>query len=574
MGSGAPIVLSTHSRACRCRQLCRPSWRRALTACHRKRSACSRLLPSLAWKCHYHCCRPSPRPPRKLLQRSLAQLQTAEFLYETRLFPAHEYTFRHALTHEVAYRSLLLEQRRVLHARIVEALEALTGDRVAEQVERLAHHAVRGEVWDKALTYYRQAGSKAAAHSAYREAVTCFEQALMALQHLPTSHNSLEQGIDLRFDLRNALHPLGEFGDIFLHMREAESLANALHDQRRLGQVSAYLANYFRLMGDHDRAIESGLRAHAIAIELRDAGFQIAVNYYVAAVYGARGDYGRAVDFLRQNMVLLTGNLKHERFGMLGLASVLSHGELAWSLAELGAFAEGLVHGEEGVRIAEAVDHPYSAAYACIDVSSLYLRKGELHKAIPLLERGLRLCQSVTLQTLLIMAASLLGSAYALSGRLGDALPLLEQAVEQATAVSMTGRHSRWMVNLSEGYLLAGRLDDAMQMALRALDLSRAHKELGNQAYALRLLGEIAARRDPPERELAESHYQPALTLAEELGMRPLQAHCHRGLGTLYAATNQREKSRTALSTAIALYRDMDMTFWLPQTEVALAQVT
>jgi tetratricopeptide (TPR) repeat protein len=137
----------------------------------------------------------------------------------------------------------------------------------------------------------------------------------------------------------------------------------------------------------------------------------------------------------------------------------------------------------------------------------------------------------------------------------------------------MTGRHSRWMVNLSEGYLLAGRVEDAMQIALRALDLSHAQKERGNQAYALRLLGDIAARRDPLESEPAETHFRQALALAEDLGMRPLQAHCHRGLGTLYAKMRKREQAHAELSAAIALYRAMQMTFWLPQAEAALAQV-
>ena len=135
--------------------------------------------------------------PEESLQRSLAHLQATEFLYETRLFPEREYTFKHALTHEVAYGSLLLERRRVLHARIVEALEALAGDRVAEQVERLAHHAMRGEVWDKALAYCRQAGEKALARSAHREAAGYFEQALRALPHLPETRDTREQAIDL-----------------------------------------------------------------------------------------------------------------------------------------------------------------------------------------------------------------------------------------------------------------------------------------------------------------------------------------------------------------------------------------
>ena len=136
--------------------------------------------------------------PEAAFHRGLAHLQAAEFLYETRLFPEHAYTFKHALTHEVAYSSLLQERRRVLHARIVEALERLAPDRLAEQAERLAHHALRGEVWDKALAYFRQAGKKALEQSAYREAVGYFEQALGALPHLQETRDTREQAIDLR----------------------------------------------------------------------------------------------------------------------------------------------------------------------------------------------------------------------------------------------------------------------------------------------------------------------------------------------------------------------------------------
>ena len=153
--------------------------------------------------------------PEADLHRGLAHLQAAEFLYETRLFPEREFMFKHALTHEVAYGSLLQERRRVLHARIVEVLEQLTAERRAEQVDRLAHHAVRGAVWDKALAYCRQAGARAAARSAYREAVAYFEQALAALAQLPERRDTLEQAIDLRLDLRNALLPLDEEGAYF-----------------------------------------------------------------------------------------------------------------------------------------------------------------------------------------------------------------------------------------------------------------------------------------------------------------------------------------------------------------------
>ena len=187
--------------------------------------------------------------PEATLHGVLAHLQTAEFLYETRLFPVREYTFKHALSHEVAYRSLLPERRRGLHARIVEAIETLAGERVAEQVERLAHHALQGEVWDKALGYCRQAGEKALARWAYREAVGYFEQALSALLHVPETRDTREQAIDLRLALRTALYPSGDSERILAHLREAEPLAAALDDPRRLGQVSLFLSNHFSTMG-------------------------------------------------------------------------------------------------------------------------------------------------------------------------------------------------------------------------------------------------------------------------------------------------------------------------------------
>jgi class 3 adenylate cyclase/tetratricopeptide (TPR) repeat protein len=503
------------------------------------------------------------------LRRGLVHLQAAEFLYETRLFPELEYTFKHALTQEVAYGSLLQERRRTLHARIVEALEGLYPDRLAEHVERLAHHALRGEVWDKALRYCRQAGTKASARSAYREAVLCLEQALVALSHLSESRDTLEQAIDLRFDLRNAFLPLGDHRRIFDRLREAEVLAQVVDDRQRLGRVSVYMTEYFRLMSDLDHAIESGQRALALATALGDVGTQVIANFYVGSVYYDLGDYRRAMDVLGWNVASLAGDLIQERFGMTGLPSVLSRVYLSWSLAELGAFAEGVARGEEGVRIAEAADHPFSLIWAYAGIGHLFLRKGDLYHCIPALERGLALCQVWHIPTLFPTVASTLGAAYTLAGRATEALPLLEQAASKGRR----GAQALWFARLSEAYLLVGRTEDALERAQRALDLSREYKQRGYQAYALRLLGEIAAQRDPPEVEPAEATYGQALALAEELEMRPLLAHCHLGLGTLYTKIGAREQARTQLFAAIALYRAMDMTFWLPRVEAALAQV-
>jgi class 3 adenylate cyclase/tetratricopeptide (TPR) repeat protein len=507
------------------------------------------------------------------LRRALGHLQATEFLYETSLFPELDYTFKHALTHEVAYGGLLQERRRALHAGIVAAIEQLYADRLIEQVERLAQHAFRGEVWDRAVAYCRQAGIKAFACSAHREAVSCFEQALAALTHLPESRATQEQAIDLRLDLRNALWPLREIRQTLDYLREAETLAKALDDQPRLGRVSAYMCRYYRDMGDHDGAVESGQHALAVAETLGDIALQVTARHFLGVTYHVLGDYRQAIELLRRNVESLTGKLLREFFGISGPPAIGSRAWLVRCLAELGTFSEGIARADEVIRVAEAVDHPQSLIVTYLSVAFLALRQRDFSRAISVLERGLDLCRVFNILVWFPETAAALSCAYACAGRVAEALPLLAQTEQRGAAMGTTGGQSLRVGYVSEAYLLAGRMQEAVYLAGRALDLARAHKERGQEAWALRLLGEIAAHQPPPEIEPAAHHYRQALTLAEELGMRPLVAHCHLGLGALYARTGQQEPARAELSTAIAMYRAMDMTFWLPQAEVALAQV-
>jgi tetratricopeptide (TPR) repeat protein len=511
--------------------------------------------------------------PEAVLHGGLGHLQAAEFLYETRLFPEREYAFKHALIHEVAYGSLLQERRRVLHARIVAALEALAGERLAEQVDRLAHHAFRGEIWDKALPYLRQAGAKAFARAASYEAVACFEQALTVLQQLPASRDTRAQAIDLRFELRNAHLLLWDVGRISDALHEAQALAEALDDQPRLGRVSVYMTIHCWALGDYAQAVAAGQRALTIAEAQGDVGLRVLAHTALIQVYQTLGAFRRAIDCARTSLRALTGELVRERFGYGALPAVVSCAHLACCLADVGAFTEGIVRGEAGVGIAEAVEHLYSWVVASTGVGRLYLAKGDFPQAIPVLERGLEVCQGAHIRHLFPLVASSLGYAYAMAGRLAEALPLLEQAVERAASARLLAYHAMAMVWLGEAYLLAERLEEASQLAQRALELCRARKERAHEAWVVRLLGRIAAHHDPPQVEPAAAHYRQALALAEELGMRPIQAHCHLGLGTLFMKTGQREQACDELSAAIDLYRAMDMTLWLPQAEAALAQV-
>jgi class 3 adenylate cyclase/tetratricopeptide (TPR) repeat protein len=505
--------------------------------------------------------------PEEALHQGLAHLQAAEFLYEARLFPELEYTFKHALTYQVAYGTLVHDRRRALHARIVEALETLYAARLTEQVERLAHHAVRGELWEKAVTYLHQAGTRAFARSAHREAVSCHEQALDALTHLPKTPKTLEQGVDLRLGLRNSLLPLGELETGLGHLREAEQVARALDDQRRLGLISAYLSDHARLTGHTSDACTFALRLQEIAGRLGDLPLTVAANYYLATAYFAAGDYRRAGAFFEKTIAPLDGDLGRERFGMAGFPVVMARAFWVWALAEQGEFEEGLTHGHKALQWAETLNHPYSLAFACRGLGHVYGIQGEFRHAVPLLERSVTLCREWNLHFVAPSATEMLGYVYAESGRLSEGLDLLQQALAHGESIGLTMFTRPAIGHLGEARLLAGEPEAALGLAERALALAREHGQRGQEAWALRLLGEIAAHRDPPDIETAGSRYGEAMTLAGELGMRPLLAHCRLGLGKLFERAGKRAQAHEHLGAAATMYRELDMRFWLERAE-------
>ena len=511
--------------------------------------------------------------PEHEVRTQLTDLQAAEFLYETRLFPDLEYTFKHALTHEMAYHGLLHARQRALHARITEAIERLSTERVAEQAERLAHHSLRGEMWEKAVRYLRQAGARAFARSANRESAACFEQALTALGHLPESRQTLEQAIDLRFDLRNSLLPLGNFETFHGYLREAEVLARRLDDQQRLGWTSVYLCHYLWMTGCTREARAFGRRAQVIAETLGDFRLTVVARFYLGLACFAAGDYGPAEELLRKAVQSLEGDLSRERCGLAGFPSVMARSYLGLAVANRGEFDEGITQAQEGVRLAENLDHPYSLIVACWGLGTLYGVKGQLEEAIGVLERGLTLCCDWKLTVLAPLVTGPLGYVYTLAGRVAEGLTFLRQALDGMESMGRGAYRSLVLVQLGEASALAGRLDDAGAFAERALQLTRELGERGCEVLALHLLGEVGSHRQPPDLAAAAGHYRTAIVLAEGIEMRLLIAHCHLGLGKLYRRTGKRRKAQEELATATALYRKMEMRFWLEQAETEMRQL-
>jgi tetratricopeptide (TPR) repeat protein len=509
--------------------------------------------------------------PNNELRRILDDLQDAEFIYESQLFPALEYTFKHSLTHKVAYEELLQDRRRDIHARIVDSIEKLHAGRLNEQVECLAHHALSGEVWPKALTYLRQAGTKAIDRQANREAVALYQQALLALKHIPDSRSALE-GIDIRFDIRNALQPLGDLPQIIDYLREAEELATRLDDQRRLGWLASYLCEHYRMRGEPELAMEMGERALTIGKELSDPSIQVVTYLPLGLLHHALGRYPQAVELLRENVDRLRGGLEHDRFGLFGLPSVFSRTFMAYCFAELGMFREGIAIGEEGIRIASAADHPFSQVYAYLGTGYVYMRQGHFERAVSELERATNIAQFTQIPVGFAYGASYLGYALTLAGRIQEGLSLLEQTTVPAISNKFIARHALRLACLSEAYLAAGRLDDATTAVNKALEFAANHQERGHQAYVLRLLGDIATCRN--KFEDGEKHYLDALQLTQELGMRPLTAHCHRGLARLARLKHDSVSEDRHSRKARQLFRDMEMITWLYLMESDLEKLT
>jgi class 3 adenylate cyclase/tetratricopeptide (TPR) repeat protein len=504
-------------------------------------------------------------PSQDDLHSSIGRLQAAEFLFEAGMSPELVYRFKHALTHNVAYGSLLHEQRRALHGRVVEAIERLYADRLAEHLERLAGHALRGERWEKAVTYLRQTGAKAAARSALEDAVNFFEQALAVLDRLPDSRGKQEEGIDLRLDLQKVLEPLGALARNLDYLREAETLALALGDQRRLGWVVAYRSADSWRRADSAQSASFAKRALGIARAIDDRVLERYCIQRLANASNTLGDYSRAVELYQR--VVESGERLEFGGESLPLTVMAAHW-LAVCLSQLGRFPQAVARAEQALRIAESMDQPYGLVTGHRAMGFVDLMQGKFQTAIPSLERALDICQTAKLSLVFDGTASALGYAYALAERLDAGIQLLNQAVQHPAATG-SGYHSLFMSRLGEAYVMAGRVAEADAVAARALTLSRECSEHGHEAWVLRLLGEIAVRRDPLDAEAAERHYRQAVALASELGMRPLVAHCHLGLATLYRRTGKSDQAQEHAATAATMYSEMDMDFYRKKAEAA-----
>jgi tetratricopeptide (TPR) repeat protein len=425
----------------------------------------------------------------------------------------------------------------MLHARVMAAIEHLYPDQSSEHVERLAHHAQAGEAWERAAQYFLQAAGKALGRSASHQAATAFRQALEMIARVAETPEMLSKAVEAHLGLRNALAMLGEHESTLGSLRQAQSLAARLGDQRRLGRALSFEVNCLCLLGRHREAIESAGRARAVAESLGDLPLRIATDMYTARAYAYLGDFPRAMSILRHVLGVLTGDLERDHLGLPVPPAVFARSQLVEILVEAGHFAEAAAHANEALRLAEQTDHPDTLFWAYHGLGVYHLARRDPAPAAEMLERAYALCERHDMPAYFPRVGAERALAWALGGRATEALAAVEQALDQAITRKQPGSYSKIVLVLAEVALLAGQSDRARAAATRGLDLFRRQHEQAHEASALWLLGAIAADKDPDE---AAEHYRQGATLATVLGMLPLVARCEAGLAALDAPHDRR----------------------------------
>ena len=508
------------------------------------------------------------------LSESLDTLKNLELIQQIRIIPETEYLFKHVITQEVTYQTLLKKKRKELHGLIGQAIEELYADRLEEYFEMLAFHYRRAEDWSRAYRYNRKAGKKAQSLSAYTETLSYLDTALEALKQLPRTRARVKQEIDLRFKMRPSLFPLGRHEDWASHVRKAELLARENNDKVRLAKCYNYLASYSWIHGRNKEAIKLCEKGLDLAESSGDFSTKIAAKFHLGIALLYTGEFERQVAVHREVAGLLSGQSVIEQHGLTSQPTVGTRALLTWGLSELGQFEEAEMWALQGSKLAGKVRNNFSTAFMQATSGLGNLRKGELGTALKLLHEANTLVHDLHIQSIFSFVTSSLGHAYILSERPDDALPIIEEAVKPKNLDASIISSVYPLTALSEALRLNGKIVKAFETAEEALRIFRQTKERCFGAWTLLVMAKIQSEMESEQIEQARQTFQQAKDLAANLRMRPLLAHCCLEIGQFYKRNGELEKSRLELQKAIDLFRPLGMRFWLPKAEALLGEVS
>jgi len=472
------------------------------------------------------------------------------------------FRFRQPLLQEVAYEGWLSHRRKALHLRVGETIEHMYADRLFEHLEKLARHFTRAEEWERAVRYQRAAGRKAVTLCANHAAIQRFGRALEMLDRLPEGSDRTIQSVDVRLELCSPHLQLGRLDDVMRLSREAEQLAKSLGDERRLADVYSQLSNYHYMKGEPDTAIEFGRMCLTMPAGTQEDSVPRFHRQYLGTCYHAVGRYHESTDILTEHIRALELGEDFTRVGPANLSYVSSCGWLAFTLAELGEFERAHEASARGHRVASTTGHAYVDAISSTFAGLVWHAQGELDRAVPILRRSLDTCLEHQLLVWRPLVGALLGHAYVLQGRVPHGLDLLGEAIGLTDRLHVLAYRALWTGRLAEALLVAGQIQKALDAARVAVDLAVQHKERGNHARALIVLGTAYLRFGPAGFEQARSCLERGLSEAEQLHMRPLAARCYDVLGRLASEEGDVATAGQLRETATTMRRGIGLAPW------------
>jgi tetratricopeptide (TPR) repeat protein len=462
----------------------------------------------------------------------LKTLEAADLLRKVR-DAAPEYSFKHELTREVAYGTMLLGLRRSLHAKAVEIIESRFADRLHEHIDRLADHAFLAELWEKAVPYQLRSCRRAVRRGANQDAIGIFQRGVETLSHWPTSPAKTKAEIDFRLTVVIALEPLGKHRQIAEVLRAARALADASNDPWRTAAVNCQLAVALWRLGDHGGAMTAAEAASRIAHQIGDPALIFASLHHIGIVFHETGAFKESIETHEKCFAFETPELDNKRAGWAAYPSVMLRTFLADSLIELGDTDRAEAMALEASRKAELVDHFYSRANITHVLARLRTAQGRHTEALSLLQECWQTCLDLEVVQMYPIFAARMGEAYLAAGDIKAATEIL--SVPERLDVPLAEHAFGWrylFVAQGRALLAAGRHAEAKAAAKRALALAEERGEPPQQAYALKLLGDIESVGNDLNGTEAEMYFQRAFQLAEKCGMRPLMALCNSSLAS------------------------------------------
>jgi DNA-binding SARP family transcriptional activator len=445
--------------------------------------------------------------------------------------------FTHDLVRHVAYEALPPDAVKSIHRVLAASIEAVYAASLEPHYDALAAHFHRGEQWDRALGYLVEAAKTAVERSAHRAAAGYFEQALVALSHLPESQATLEYAIDIRLALHTSRFAVGELERSHEALRGAEEPARRLGDPRRDAVLALHTAQFLWASGRSREAWPLVEHANAVGEAAGDFALSTSAVLYAAAVRITLGDFQDAErGFLR--VVESLGGAADDRVGLHGFPLVFAECALAVICAESGRFDEANVHAEACIRAGEAVGHAYSLVFGLRGIGHALTTQGRLDDALRVLQRAASLCQDETAAVLQPNVMASMGYAYALSGRVRDGIRLLSEAIASVETAGALVWYGLLLTQIAEASLIAGDLGVAHDFASRALSHARERGERWFEARALKTLGDVGARQAPVDVGRCKQYYLDALELADQRGLNTLVGQCHAGLAALRSHGN------------------------------------